>query len=621
MGGDLPEIPGYDGFELVGQGGQAKVFKAREARLDRVVAVKVLSGDDLGEPARRRFREEGTALVRMGMHPNIVTIFDVGETAAGRPYLAMEYCPHGSLSDRLKREGPLPVVDVVAIGSAIAAALDAVHGRNVLHRDVKPGNILRAEYGIKLADFGIARDDSRSHTTTAQPNTPAYAAPELFDDRPPSRASDVWSLGATLYALLDGHPPYHRDNPSLMTLASRKSRDPLPAIDSPHGVPPAVEEIIRWALHRDPALRPASAGALARQLAEVGVPIEAPPAEPRPARPPVQPVHDTHEPETAGARWEPPAPEVRAGPVRRSAPAVAGVRRPTAEPVQPAPAGARVADATPGPERRPAGTPVPAVRPEPARPRLVERERSAPVQVRAEAEADRTARAPVVITAGGRALSLSVEDGEVRCAADGAELAVLVGNGGAHHEDVRLEVDGVPAGWTTVDPSRSLHLAPGRKVPVRLLFRPPPGAAGTRTVEVAVASAADPNVRCSTCVDLVLARIPLRAWLEPSAAAGTRSAAFVLCVRNDGAELLRAAVAGRPADPDGLDVRCGSDTVDARPWSVSRIPVTVTPRQRLLTGAQRAHPFAVEVEAGDAHVEARAQFTQLPRLAAGDSHG
>src|SRR5690349_1578019 len=173
-----PHVDGLVDPRPLGQGGFGTVFRAWQAGVGREVAVKVGGRTLYDERDRRRFLREANAAGRLSSHAHIVAVYDVGVTADGHPYLIMELCHRGSLLDRLRTSGPLPADEVRTVGVAIADALATAHEAGVLHRDVKPANILVDEYGVaKLGDFGLAAllDASGGSTVTREGLTPAYS--------------------------------------------------------------------------------------------------------------------------------------------------------------------------------------------------------------------------------------------------------------------------------------------------------------------------------------------------------------------------------------------------------------------------------------------------------------
>jgi protein kinase-like protein len=276
----MPEqVAGYTDLERVGQGGFSVVYRARQEHLQRAVALKVLLVDVADERELRRFRRECQLAGRLTGHPNIVTVLDTGTTGSGHPYVAMEYCAEGSLADRLARTGPLPVEEVLRTGVKIAGALAAAHGAGILHRDVKPQNILVSGYGEPaLADFGIAMlAGAIDVSARSDALTPYHVAPEILEGRPPSVASDVYSLGSTLHQLLTGRPAYRRDDGAgIAPLVLRILNEEPPDIARPD-VPLAVAAAVREAMARSPERRFPSALAFADRLRELqrdlGLPV------------------------------------------------------------------------------------------------------------------------------------------------------------------------------------------------------------------------------------------------------------------------------------------------------------------------------------------------------------
>lgn len=259
------ELEGYADLVEIGRGGDSVVYRAREVALGRDVAIKVLSIDTAGDPARSaRFAREIEITVQLGrQHPNIVTVLATGTTASGRPAVVMDFFEGGTLHDRLRAHGPLPPEEVGRIGEVLADALSFAHERGVLHRDVKPQNVLVLPTSWVLADFGIARLVDSEHTSSAETFTYRHAAPQILDGHPPTPADDIWSLGSTLFTLLDGRPPFASPDPdddsALAYLRRARTEDhrPLEVVGAERLAP-----IITRCLSKDVAGRWASAAEL-----------------------------------------------------------------------------------------------------------------------------------------------------------------------------------------------------------------------------------------------------------------------------------------------------------------------------------------------------------------------
>ncbi|GAB2980976.1 serine/threonine-protein kinase [Saccharothrix stipae] len=261
------QLPGLADLTPLGQGGFATVHRARQVQLNREVAVKVDDRVLRTERDRRRFLREAHAAARLSGHPHVVAVHDANVTPEGIPYLVMELCPGGSLADLVRREGPLSAARVREVGVQLADALAAAHAEGVLHRDIKPGNILLDRYGtVKLADFGLAAllDAEGSSTVTRDALSPSYAPPEAFAMAQPTPAADVYALAATLYDLLAGKPPRPVPWPvESFDHLGAVLRSPVPLVP---GVPPDLHETLVRALHPDVAHRTPSAARLRQEL-------------------------------------------------------------------------------------------------------------------------------------------------------------------------------------------------------------------------------------------------------------------------------------------------------------------------------------------------------------------
>jgi serine/threonine protein kinase len=268
-----PDIPGYQVGGVLGSGGFATVYRCRQLRVGREVAVKVDNRVLLSERDRRRFVREVTAAGRLSGHPHVIDVYDAGTLPDGRPYLVMELCPAGSLHDALYQSGPMSPAQVRDIGVRISDALAAAHAAGVLHRDIKPANILVNRYGlVGLSDFGLASIMAAEggQSTSRDALTPAFASPETFRGEEPTAAADIYSLAATLYALLAGRPPRFPAGPREPGIATIIALHDQPVDDVP-GTPPGLMEILRRSLAADPAARPPSAAALRDALASLPV--------------------------------------------------------------------------------------------------------------------------------------------------------------------------------------------------------------------------------------------------------------------------------------------------------------------------------------------------------------
>ncbi|WP_449064953.1 serine/threonine-protein kinase [Planomonospora algeriensis] len=283
-------VPGYEVSGVLGQGGFGIVYRARQLAVDREVALKVDNRVLVSERDRRRFMREVTSAGALSGHPHVAHVYDAGVLPDGRPYMVLELCPGGSLLDRLRAEGRLAPAEVADIGVRIADALSAAHAAGVLHRDIKPANILINRYGnVVLSDFGLATMPSAGGemSVTRESLTPAYAPPEAFELTEPTAAGDVYSLAATLYALLSGRPPrFPESGVANLAVIMALHRQPIPEIP---GVPPELTEVLRQAMVSDPARRTPSVAALRDALTDLRLARHAAAPLPSPPRPPRRP--------------------------------------------------------------------------------------------------------------------------------------------------------------------------------------------------------------------------------------------------------------------------------------------------------------------------------------------
>ena len=262
-----PDVRGLSEWKPLARGGLAVVWEAHQPSLDRLVAVKVYERE-LHEADQRHFVREAAAAGRLSAHPGIVTTHAAGILPDDRPYLVMELCPGGSLTKWLKPENRPSEERVRQVGLQIADALAAAHASGVLHRDVKPANILIDSHGSpRLADFGLAAVEGAEADPEELWVSPAWAPPEVFRMQPATEAGDVYSLAATLYALLAGCPPRTVGSapPSSVEELAEVASRPIPPIP---GVSSSLMEVLLAALDDDPAARPDAATFFAR-LAKV----------------------------------------------------------------------------------------------------------------------------------------------------------------------------------------------------------------------------------------------------------------------------------------------------------------------------------------------------------------
>ncbi len=273
---------------MLGEGARKQVYAALDTRLDREVAVAVIKTEGLDDAGRYRIAREARAMARLGDHPHIVTVFDVGEED-GQPYIVSQLMPGGSIGDQLaSSEGRrLPVEEALRITEQIALALEHAHGLGVVHRDLKPANVwLATDRTARLGDFGLAApvDQSRVTSEGMVVGTVAYLAPEQALGRPPDRRADLYSLGVVLYEMLTGRPPFLGDD-AVAVISQHLNTAPVAPTWHNSEVAPLVERLVMRLLAKDPAQRPQAAEVIAeiRRIRESSIePVPTPVHDQRP---------------------------------------------------------------------------------------------------------------------------------------------------------------------------------------------------------------------------------------------------------------------------------------------------------------------------------------------------
>ncbi|GHE09670.1 Stk1 family PASTA domain-containing Ser/Thr kinase [Klenkia taihuensis] len=283
-----PQVLGerYEIGGVLGRGGMAEVHRGRDLRLGREVAVKVLRSDLARDPSFQvRFRREAQAAASLN-HPAIVAVYDTGEdrtTTGATPYIVMEYVEGETLRDVLRREGRLEASRAMSLTADICAALDFSHRNGIVHRDVKPGNVMITPQGtVKVMDFGIARavsDSAATMTSTAAViGTAQYLSPEQARGEGVDARSDVYSAGCLLYELVTGAPPFTGDSPVAVAYQHVREDPRTPSSINPE-VPPELDAILLKAMSKNPANRYQSAAEMRSDLlrAVAGQRVEATP--------------------------------------------------------------------------------------------------------------------------------------------------------------------------------------------------------------------------------------------------------------------------------------------------------------------------------------------------------
>jgi eukaryotic-like serine/threonine-protein kinase len=280
------EIAHYRILDEMGRGGMGVVYRARDVRLDRVVALKFLTSSLTSvEDAKRRFMAEARAASAIE-HPNVASLYEIGETEDGRTYLVFA-CYDGETLDARIARGPAPWEEAVALTRQIAAGLTAAHAKGVVHRDIKPGNIMLTPDGwVKILDFGVATMSGTEGAGRRQRlGTPSYMSPEQIRGEHVDARADLWSLGVVFYELLTGEKPFRNDHDASPGHAILHEEPP--ALGPPdHRIPPALKPVMARALAKDPADRYADATELLAAMERASETILEPaPAAGRAGRP------------------------------------------------------------------------------------------------------------------------------------------------------------------------------------------------------------------------------------------------------------------------------------------------------------------------------------------------
>jgi serine/threonine-protein kinase len=258
------ELAGCRIEEVLGTGGMGVIYRATELRLGRPVALKLIAADGASDPALRERFEREARLTASIDHPNVIPVYAAGEEN-GHLYLVMRYVPGTDLHALLRRDGRLAPARAAGVVAQVAAALDAAHAAGLVHRDVKPANVLIAGEHVYLSDFGITRvqeADTQITDSGGWVGTVDFMSPEHLRGEPTDARSDVYALGCVLYTTLTGKPPFRR--PTVPATITAHLHDPPPRPSATAGVPAAFDAVVARALAKDPTARHASAGDLGR---------------------------------------------------------------------------------------------------------------------------------------------------------------------------------------------------------------------------------------------------------------------------------------------------------------------------------------------------------------------
>lgn len=273
-------VEGFEIVEPIGSGGFSRVFLAEQTGFGRMVALKVLNVDIESDAQRQAFERECRAMGALAHHPSIVTVLSATMASDGRPCIAMEYFAGGTLDDRLREEGPLPIAAVLRAGIELCGALETAHQARVFHRDIKPSNLFVSTFGTSaLGDFGISSLDGEGTITGGGGLTVHFAPPELIEGDPCDERSDLYSLAASLFTLAQGDKPYPKGHGQTNAdLARRILIAPTPRLGRADA-PSELADLLELSMAKDPGLRPRSAAEFGRALQSIqqslGLPVTA----------------------------------------------------------------------------------------------------------------------------------------------------------------------------------------------------------------------------------------------------------------------------------------------------------------------------------------------------------
>jgi serine/threonine protein kinase len=267
------QFAGYEIEGVVGLGGAGILYRARQLRLDRPVALKLVEPDLARDPVvRERLRREARAVASLE-HPNVVPLYEAGEEA-GTIYIASRWVEGTELGTLIRNDGPLDPKRAARVGAQIAAALETAHDKGLVHRDIKPSNvILTAEGHAYVTDFGLVkRAETAPGLTRADQmlGTVDYVAPEQIEGNEADARSDVYSLGCVLYEMLTGEAPFAQQRGAMAKMWAQVNAEPRPLRERRPDVPTPLEDVIRRAMAKDPDARPTAAALRDSVLAAVG---------------------------------------------------------------------------------------------------------------------------------------------------------------------------------------------------------------------------------------------------------------------------------------------------------------------------------------------------------------